>query len=150
MEQKHANFSPSASERWLNCPASIKMSEKIPEGEPSSYAIEGTVCHDVAAICLKDNVPAGKFIGKVIEDVRITQELADAIQVYVDEIRGLTKEYNAIGGKIEFEVTIDDDCWGTLDAAIWTSKILIVGDLKMGKGVIVQRNDNTRHPPPRN
>ncbi len=144
MKQKHADFSPSASERWLNCPASIKMSEGIPEGEPSSYAHEGTICHDIAATCLKKNIPADKFIGEVIEDVRITQELADAIQVYVDEIRGLTKEYNAIGGKIEFEVTIDEDCWGTLDAAIWTSAVLIVVDLKMGKGVIVPVENNTQ------
>lgn len=138
----HAVFSPSASERWINCPGSIKMSEGIEEGKPSVYAHEGTVCHWVAARCLKEHEDASKYLGEVIEEVRMTQELIDAIQVYVDEIKGLTKEYNASGGRIEFEIEINEDCWGTLDAALWTEEILIAGDLKMGKGVIVEAKDN--------
>lgn len=138
----HAVFPPSASERWINCPGSIKMSEGIEEGEPSVYAHEGTVCHWVAAQCLKEHQDASLFLGEVIEDVRMTQELIDAIQVYVDEVKGLTKEHEAIGGRIEFEIEINEDCWGTLDAALWTEEILIAGDLKMGKGVIVEAKDN--------
>ena len=143
MTDKHAVFSPSASHRWIRCPASIKMSEGI-EDTTSVYAHEGTVCHYVASRCFKDNTPASKYLGEVVEDVRMTQELCDAIQMYLDEIKGLTKEHNMTGGRVEFEVEISEDCWGTLDAMLWNPSLFIAGDLKMGKGIIVEAENNSQ------
>ena len=143
LQQKdaHALFAPSASHRWIHCPASIKMSKDIPDST-SSYAHEGTVCHEVAAKCLKENLSADSFTGQIIDEVQMTKELLDGIQLYIDEVRGLTKEYSMTGGRIEFEVQITKDCWGTLDTLLWNPEILIAGDLKMGKGVIVEVENN--------
>ena len=52
------------------------------------------------------------------------------------------KEHNMTGGRIEFEVQITADCRGTIDALLWNPEILIAGDLKMGKGVIVDVENN--------
>lgn len=143
LQQKdaHALFAPSASHRWIPCPASIKMSEGVEE-TTSSYAHEGTVCHEIAAKCLKENLSADSFTGQVVDEVQMTKELLDGIQLYVDEVRGLTKEYGMTGGRIEFEVRITEDCWGTIDTLLWNSDILIAGDLKMGKGVIIEVENN--------
>lgn len=139
---KHAYFSPSASPRWIPCPASLYLSEKQKEQSQSVYAHEGTVCHDVAAKCLTGNKDASDFAGQVIEEVTMTSELIDGIQLYIDEIRGLASEYSALGGKIEHEVKITENCWGTTDSLLWNPEIVIVADLKMGKGVIVAAEDN--------
>jgi len=145
LQQKdaHALFAPSASHRWIHCPASVEMSKDIPDST-SSYAHEGTVCHEVAAKCLKENLSADSFTGQVIDEVQMTKELLDGIQLYVDEVKGLTKEYSMTGGRIEFEVQITKDCWGTIDALLWNPEILIAGDLKMGKGVIVEVENNSQ------
>ena len=136
MPGQHAKFAPSASPRWLACPGSLSMSEGIEEST-SIYAHEGLVCHDVAARCLKENLTAEDFSGETIEGVFMEADLIEGIQMYVDEVRGQTKELGVKGGKIEYTVHITEDCWGTLDAMMWNEEVLLIDDLKMGKGVIV-------------
>lgn len=48
----HAYLSPSSSERWINCPPSMKLSEEFQE-EASSYAKEGTEAHSLCEYKLK-------------------------------------------------------------------------------------------------
>lgn len=143
---EHAYFSPSASSRWIPCPASLFKTEHIPKKETSKYAHEGTVCHEVAANCLtsKKMITPDMYTGKVIEDVSMTPELIDGIQMYVDEIYGLAEEYKCTGGKIEEKVVVSKHCWGTSDAILWSADTLLVCDLKMGKGVIVPAEDNSQ------
>ncbi len=145
MPGEHARFAPSASKRWISCPGSITL---IPpgtvEGKASVYAHEGTVCHNIAADCLREKEPASKYLGETVDEVKITQELADAIQMYVDEIIAIATEMKVTGGKIEFKVKITEDCWGTVDASMWNPKILSINDAKFGKGVIVEAEDNTQ------
>lgn len=139
---KHAFFAPSASHRWMSCPISLHLCKDIPEGKPSEYAHEGIVCHDIAATCLKDNIVVDKYLGQVVDNITITQELVDGIQMYIDEVKGIAKEIEAKGGKIEHEVDITDECWGTLDSLLWNSDLAVIIDLKMGKGVIVEAKEN--------
>lgn len=138
----HSTFAPSASHRWLACPASLVHSKDLPEQETSVYAHEGIVCHDISATCLKEGKSPNEFLGKIVDDVDITQELVDAIQMYIDEVKGIIKEVGGKGGRIEFEVDITEDCWGTIDALSWTDDVAVVIDAKYGKGVIVSAEDN--------
>ena len=140
---EHAYFSPSASPRWIPCPASLFLTESTQQ-ETSEYAHEGIVCHDIAAQCLTKNIAVSDFAGKIIEGVSMTPELIDAMQMYIDEIRGLAKEYSASGGKIEHKVTLTEHCWGTTDALLWNKDTAIICDLKMGKGVIVSAENNSQ------
>lgn len=141
---EHAYFSPSASSRWIPCPASLFKTEQLPKEKTSIYAHEGIVCHDVAANCLtsKGKITPDMFFGQVVEGVPMTPELIDGIQMYVDEINGIAKEYKCTGGKIEEKVIISEHCWGTADAILWSKDTLLIVDLKMGKGVIVPAEDN--------
>ena len=140
---EHAYFSPSASPRWIPCPASLFLSESTQQ-KSSAYAHEGIVCHNIAAQCLTKNIAVPDFAGKIIEGVSMTPELIDAMQMYIDEIRGLTKEYTASGGKIEHKVILTEHCWGTTDALLWNEDTIIICDLKMGKGVVVSAEDNSQ------
>lgn len=142
---KHSPYAPSASNRWLMCPGSVVLAPvDEEEGEPSIYALEGTVCHDIAATCLKTNTKPDTYLGQVVDEVNITQELVDGMQMYIDEVKNITREIGAKGGKVEFEVSITDECWGTLDFCTWNEDLAVFVDLKMGKGVIVDAEENTQ------
>ncbi len=144
---EHAIYPPSASHRWINCPGSIVLAPpEGPEtdGRGSVYAWEGTICHELSATCLKTNKRAEEFLHQEIEDVEITPELADAIQMYVDEVKSTASDLGTKGGLIETKVEIIDDCWGTVDASLWNSQILAIIDAKFGKGVIVEVEGNTQ------
>lgn len=142
--EEHAYFAPSASSRWILCPASLLLSESFKEAPQSTYAHEGSVCHAIAAECLTKHIAVSDYAGKIVDGVAMEEDLISGIQMYVDEIRGLTKEYKAIGGKIEHKVKLTDNCWGTADALLWNEGLALISDLKMGKGVIVPAVDNTQ------
>ncbi len=52
----HARLSPSAAERWMTCPGSVKLSEAIQDRE-SQYAAEGTAAHELAEHILRGQPP---------------------------------------------------------------------------------------------
>ena len=54
---EHAKLSPSSSDRWLACPASIVRAPET-EDEGSEYAQEGTAAHALAEHCLKNGISA--------------------------------------------------------------------------------------------
>lgn len=141
---EHAYFSPSAASRWLACPASLYLSEHLKESKTSKFAHEGTVCHEVAATCLTKQGNPLDFQGKIVQGVTLTPELINGMQLYVDEIRGLAKEYSALGGKIEHKVQLTTECWGTVDALLWNKEVALVCDLKMGKGIVIDVEDNAQ------
>lgn len=135
----HSKLSPSATNRWLNCPGSLKLSEGIPRTE-SSYAAEGTAAHAVAEECLRSN----KVACLVSED----REVIDSIQVYLDDINAARDRYKVIvehtertihhkeisnfGGTQDHMMLYDDD--GKLVVHVW--------DYKHGIGKVVDAEEN--------
>ena len=88
-EKVHATFSPSAAERWIACPGSVKLSENCPK-TTSKYAEEGTLAHALAEQCLlTPDKNADDFVGKRIDGQLITQEMAEFVQVYVEHCRSI-------------------------------------------------------------
>ena len=67
VKPKHAKLAPSASSRWMNCPASIALEAKYPELPESEYAEEGTAAHSLAERCLRENLDAFMLIGTEID-----------------------------------------------------------------------------------
>jgi hypothetical protein len=45
-KRKHSKFAASSAKRWLNCPGSVRLSEKAPPQFESIYAKEGTDAHE--------------------------------------------------------------------------------------------------------
>ena len=48
----HALLSASSSHRWLYCPPSARLEEKLPESK-SDFAEEGSLAHDIAELKLR-------------------------------------------------------------------------------------------------
>lgn len=61
MSQKHAVFSASGSNRWINCPGSVELIKRVDFHEPSSpNAEEGTLAHAVLESVIKhEQLPEG-------------------------------------------------------------------------------------------
>lgn len=158
----HAKFSPSKMQRIIACPGSIALESRFPDSR-SSYADEGTVAHDMAARCLKENLNAAGFIGNsanVDKEGNVTwsrrsdgkfpidEQFAEAVQVYVDTVRR-----RAHGGillveqRVEFSKTVGvENQFGTSDAIIIFPKKIVSGDLKFGMGVTVYAAERVPDP----
>lgn len=137
----HATLGASSASRWIACPGSVRLSEGIPN-QTSPYAKEGTVAHELAERALRNNARATDFIGEEIDEIEITEEMAEAVQIYVDAVREAAEGNLLV---IEQRFSLEDlnppvPMFGTADAVIWDEKnsLLTVMDLKFGAGVPVK------------
>jgi hypothetical protein len=144
-EEKHAVFSPSAAKRWINCPGSINLCKDLPPQKPNFYSAEGTVAHDIAASYLANKHDAWATVDQVNKDgfdIKITEEMLNAVMVYVAFVRDQINKYDE-KPEIERKVKITDDCFGTADSIIYSPyRILIVNDYKHGAGIQVDAEMN--------
>ena len=62
-ERLHAILGASSSDRWMNCPRSVKLSQGMPN-RSSMYAMEGTAAHNLGELCLQQNLSADVFFGQ--------------------------------------------------------------------------------------
>lgn len=145
--KKHSRFGASSIERVARCPGSVRMIEALgPLADVTSiYAREGTVAHLLSERCLKAGTDAYVHMGETIDDIIVTEEMVEAVQVYLDFIRGET--FLGGTGEIDVEVRLDlrdlhPELYGTADAVIKGRSKLTVVDLKFGKGVAVEVKEN--------
>lgn len=147
----HARLSPSSSKRWMNCPGSIRLEDGLTD-ETSSFAAEGTAAHTLAEKCLRSGQEAAEFIGTEIEVpiegkpslfFPVTDEMAEAVQIYVDYVQELAvgSDYLFIERKVDIGVA---GTYGTVDAAVLVGTVLHVIDYKHGRGVPVEAFENTQ------
>lgn len=142
---KHALLSPSGADRWMTCPGSVLLTKDLPE-ETSEYAQEGTNYHLLAQLCLEQEKDAFEFVGMPFEDETVVDEdNAEHVQLYVDHIR----QEAAKGGTVVIEdklplaqITGEKDAEGTSDCTIIRDDVVVVRDLKFGRGVAVKAENN--------
>jgi hypothetical protein len=166
----HARLAPSAAYRWMSCPGSVRMEAGFPDDRNSPYANEGTCAHELAAHCLQHDFDAARFLGLVIDinepfggkilkggadgvtRFEVTEELVDAVEVYLDVVRSLTGRDRNLKNPaviVEIEQKLDmthlhPEIFGTGDAVVYQKNAawLHVVDLKYGKGVVVDPVEN--------
>ena len=132
----HSKVGASSMYRWSKCPGSVRECSKVPNRE-SSYAAEGTAAHDLAAKILKRSLGTG--------DYAPSEDVAEAVQVYVDYVRSLVLKADTLLIEQGFHLKeLHPDLYGTADAVVWkpAEKHLHVIDYKHGAGVLVDVNGN--------
>ena len=144
---KHSNIvGGSTAKRVINCPASIKLCQQMPERASSKYADEGTLLHDVMSSILgSDTTLPESLIGKTYNDEVFTDELLQdkvlPALAAVDEIDpSQTMQY-----EVETEVSFGDylpDVFGSTDLIGRIGDRAIVLDWKFGNGVVVDAQEN--------
>lgn len=151
----HAVLSASAAKRWLSCPPSARLEEKLKGifGEKSSpYAEEGTQAHAVAELKLRRaNGEINEFSYKAQREQlgAIPKEMDRATDDYADIVLGKFYAAQKVSedAKLLVEQRLDFSPWvpsgfGTGDAVIVSDATLEVCDLKFGKGVRIVAQDN--------
>lgn len=139
----HALRSPSAAVSWGVCAGYVQMKQHFPD-TPSEYAAEGTFTHGILEKCLLTGKNAVDFVGhsETVEDWTFewTMEDADLLQPTIDWVREQPGSMQA-ERRVYMEAWIKD-CWGTSDIVISNPPRITVVDLKWGRGVTVEADDN--------
>lgn len=150
---KHALLSASSASRWLNCPKSVRLTEDIPDGESSSFAAEGTLAHAIAEDYLREYA-TGK--GRTIEDYTVPEKFKGNPLFYEGMYQDVTPYLEYVTEAFESKsrvATLDIEArldfskyvpsgFGTGDAVIIDNGTLEICDLKFGKGVLVEAENN--------
>lgn len=155
----HAKLSASGSKKWLNCPASVELESHFTD-ETSVYAQEGTFAHQLAEIKIKLHFKKGGFseLQKQLLDVKKSIQKEDfnfnEIDKYTENFKDYVVEvYNSYLGSDYIGLFIEErldyskyakDGFGTGDIVILTDKNLHIIDLKYGKGIKVDAQENTQ------
>jgi len=164
-ETTHSEVGASSASRWTNCPGSNNLIRTVPKKakEPKDYAAEGTVAHRLGEQALlqldflvleDDDIQywLDGWVDTVIEqegfEITIKDDLAEAVFVYVKDIKDTMLKHNApyeyLSVELSFAMTeVAPDARGTTDAMLEIPfEILYLWDLKAGKGVPVEVKGN--------
>lgn len=153
MPDTHALLSPSSSDRWLHCPASARLAEKIIAvigEEDTPYTRRGTGLHDLAAKTLLSRL--GRLPADALMDaVEQTEPSPDEVKMVDTYVEFVLSSYLAAGNSaqifIESRFDMDawaPDCFGTGDAVIVSDGLIHIIDFKTGSGVRVESEGNTQ------
>lgn len=150
--KKHALLSASSSKRWLMCPPSARLEENLPE-EKTVYAEEGTFAHKVAEVFINfhiQKINKDEFateMNKLSKSPFYTQELLDYLDIYisfaVEKINSIKNGIALIEQRLDFSQYVPEG-FGTGDLVLIDENLLEIVDLKYGRGVAVEAQDNTQ------
>lgn len=148
---QHAKLSPSSSERWLHCPASVRIAEQFPADGSSEFADEGTCAHELAWI--KGSLEFGhigaaaarrhrrhwmKKWQRFTADPAIVAEMGRHTDAWVELLIERAAEHPLT--QVLLEQRLDPEIegvWGTGDAVLFSPVHVEVIDFKYGRGVRV-------------
>lgn len=145
-EKAHSPLGPSSAERWLNCTASVKATEGVPE-TPSRYAAEGTIAHEIAEESFATGTPPQMFLGQVRQcdgfGIEVDKEMVEGVHFFLDHMNDLPVGDDFNESRVSYEQYVPGG-FGTLDRARVVGDTGYIRDLKYGKGVQVFATDNAQ------
>ena len=151
-DMDHALLSASGAYRWLSCPGSARLEDKF-EDEPSVYAAEGTLAHEMAELKIikyftTDLRPSEfkKRINELKKNELYSAEMDRYTNEYRDYINDIylsfeSKPFFLAEQKVDFSSYVPEG-FGTVDCTLVGDKVIHIFDLKYGKGVPVTAENN--------
>ena len=146
---KHALLSASSSSRWIHCPPSARLCERVKE-QASSYARQGTAAHELCEYKLR------KALGEEAQDPTENLDYYDAemeacandYAAFVTEIVATEKAVGnvpvvMIEQELDFSKYVPEG-FGTGDCLVISGSTLFVIDYKHGLGILVDAKENTQ------
>lgn len=133
MSTTHATLSASGSAKWSLCPGSVFAEKDLPN-TTSAFAEEGTAAHELAELMLRGDEA---WLEKVI-----LREMRDYVQTYVNYVKSIKGDL-FIEQRVDFS-HIAPEGFGTSDAIVIDDSAMTIVDLKYGKGVRVDAENNTQ------
>ncbi len=134
--EEHAGngLGPSGSSRWLQCPASVRMTKNAPHTTNPAAEL-GTAVHEIGELCLSKGLEPDSFIGESIHYHEVTPKMAEDAKYYVDYVRSLLTDTSElfVETKLNLEM-IAEGTFGSADAIVITDETLHVIDYKNGRG----------------
>lgn len=151
-DRNHALLSASGAYRWLSCPGSARLEDKF-EDEPSVYAAEGTLAHEMAELKIvkqfTTNLRPSEF-KKRINELKKNELYSAEMDRYTNEYRDYindiylsfeSKPFFLAEQRIDFSSYVPEG-FGTVDCTLVGDKVIHIFDLKYGKGVPVTAENN--------
>lgn len=156
MPGKHAKLLPSAAERWLECPASIRMESQVPSQGSSVYTEEGTCAHELAELKASlrfELINRKTYESRLKKWVNRWPQYATHDETVAEMERHTDAYVELLSGFVEatphsnvlLEQRLDTGvptCWGTTDAIVVSPTVVHVVDFKYGQGVTVEAHGN--------
>lgn len=144
-ERAHAILSASGSSRWLNCTASARLEESMPNTD-TDYTREGTAAHELAEALL-----SAALGYEVTFEPTDNKEMLAAAESYVDTVLEYYAELRAqdpatvvlIETRVDFSNVVPEG-FGSCDCIIVGAGRAIVIDFKYGQGVKVSAWGNSQ------
>lgn len=142
----HSTLGASAAYRWLACPGSVKLSANIPRKD-TEYSKEGTAAHALAELAFNAHLDPSNWLNEVVETVRVSENMVEAVRVYVEFLRDLEVQGYELMLEHRFDLSKLNPpapMFGTSDCVAYHKgeRKLIVADYKHGAGVAVDVDDS--------
>ena len=151
----HATWSASAAHRYFECPGSLTLIQALPPAPEGRAAAWGTACHAVASKALLAGKKASFYLGTEEKTERfafiVDEEMCDCAQIYIDYCREKMDGDDAVMWGVEESFSLNPlgtpfDSGGVSDFSIVfiNRRTLEIVDLKTGRGIIVEVEDNVQ------
>ena len=126
----------------MSCPGSVALSYGV-EDEDNEYSLPGQQAHALAEYCLYTERDAWELVR---DDLVVHKEMADAVQVYLNDVRGYElASDDKVWTEFTFHCpTLHEYYWGQADRVLLRRKAreLHPWDYKHGVGIVVEVEEN--------
>lgn len=152
-KRDHAYLSASGSHRWLHCTPSVMLEELHGIEGDKTFAEEGTKAHELAELYIKRDILGETIADSDLDKIKSSEyysaEMESAVKWYVEIIGECFREAQTADkcAQLITEQRVDLRDWvpesfGTTDCTIIANDEMLVIDLKYGKGVRVDAENN--------